>query len=109
MPASAIQLKLFAVWHVERMLGVAVCNCVKLFQSISNQRVSVQNVTGLYLSNVVVVFCVIPCTTVAYVFLRFSLYSCIDDAGACNFDITHASKKFALDSHNDNSLVNLAC
>lgn len=50
-----------------------------------------------------------PCTTVAYVFRRFSLYSCIDEAGACNLDITHASKKFALDSHSDNSLVNLAC
>lgn len=39
---------------------------------------------------------------------RLAWYSCKDDGGDFNFEITHASKKLAFDSHNVNSFVNLA-
>lgn len=39
-------------------------------------------------------------------FIKFVLYSCIDDSGERNFDMTQASKNLAFDSHNDNNLLN---
>lgn len=61
-----------------------------------------------YLSKVACVACVITATAAEYVFIKFVLYSCIDETGERNFEITQASKKFAFDSHKDNNLINLA-
>lgn len=63
---------------------------------------------GFYLSNVVFVACVIAATAIEYVFIKFVLYSCIEEVGERNFEMTHASKKFAFDSHNDSNFVNFA-
>lgn len=90
------------------MLDVVVCNWNVESFFFENQKLYCFTIQS-HLSKVVFVFCVMPCTTELYVFLKFSLYSCIDDAGACNFDMTQASKKFAFDSHNDNNFVNFAC
>lgn len=61
-----------------------------------------------YFSNVACVDCLIADTIVECVFIKFVLYSCIDEFGDRNFEITHASKKFNFDSQSDKSFNNLA-
>lgn len=41
-------------------------------------------------------------------FIKLVLYSCIDEFGERSLEITHASKKFDLDSHRESSLCSLA-
>lgn len=41
-------------------------------------------------------------------FIRFVLYSAMEELGDCSFDMTHASNRFDFDSHNDNNFNNFA-
>lgn len=41
-------------------------------------------------------------------FTKLVLYSAIEEFGDCNFEITHASNKFDLDSHNDSNFNSFA-
>jgi hypothetical protein len=61
-----------------------------------------------HFSNVALVVWVKGVMTAACCVNKLVWYSCIDDGGERNFEITHASKKLAFDSHNDKSLDNFA-
>lgn len=58
-----------------------------------------------HLSYVALVVLFIALATLLWVVIRLLRYSCNEDWGDRSFEITQASKKFAFDSHRDNSLV----
>lgn len=88
----------------ERLVLLFVTGNQKQFD-ISTGKTNTFLFAGFYLSKVLFVCCVIEATSVANVFIRLVLYSCIDETGDFSLDMTHASKKFAFDSHSDSSFV----
>lgn len=89
------------------MSGAAACSCGSPERHLILYLICKPSQNGANLSNVPFVCCVIEATSAANVFIRLVLYSCIDDAGDLSLEMTHASKKLALDSHSDSNFVSL--